>query len=440
MDDYNLLNDNKISKLDTKPKQNKNDIKIRAKVITKFKQKLIKMIPFSEKYPFIFSFIKLILGLIIISVPAILIMLFIFSPKSIKGKYIILPYFITISLYTGMLIIIIVLRLGDDCSYYGILISSWERNNIYKIFNSIIINILIIYSFFSFENFFINLPIQKEMVANISNGTKIFNTGSHLLRIIFIITFWSRESNLGYFEYDNEFLNDFRELLCKFATPLIAISMYYLLKVIIFRTKNSFISILICIIVLYECFFFEFSPIQTSKNIENTNYYEYDIKYYLEIIPLFIFLLCLLYLSFHYYIIGAYKRKLFSYRSRKTNIPTYFIISLSFVCVICGIGCHILILLNLLIIDITPSMSRINYTYFWYLFDGGCVLYSIGQSFAFGDYIFKLIYGPTVFELCPAVLKNFNYIKCSNNIKGHKKINKGKKNIKNKKESKVLIP
>lgn len=440
MDDYNLLNDNKNSKLEIQSKQNKNEFKIRTKVITKFKQKLTKMIHFSENYPSFFSLIKLLLGLIIIALPAILIMYFIFSPISIKGKYIIFPYFITISLYTGLLIIIIVLRLGDDCSYYGILISSWERNNVYKIFNSIVINILIIYSFFSFEKFFINLPIQKEMIANIPNEAKHFTTGSHLLRIIFIFTFWNREDNLGYFEYEDELFVDFRNLLCKFATSLIAICMYYLLKVIIFRTKNSFISILICIIVLYECFFFEFFPIKTPITTKNTIYYQYDIYFYLEIIPIFICLLCLLYLSFYYYIRGTYKRKLFSYRTRKTNIPTYCIIAISFICTICGIGCHLFILLESLIQNIEPSMNKIIYTYFWYLFDGGFVLYSIGQSFACGDYIFKLIYGPIVFELCPAVLKNFNYIKCSNNIKGYKK---GKKNIKNKKEkkeSKVLIP
>ena len=90
-----------------------------------------------------------------------------------------------------------------------------------------------------------------------------------------------------------------------------------------------------------------------------------------------------------------------------------------------------------MIIKIDSKLSISFYDTFWILFLGGLISIAIGSSFAFGHYFFKLFFGPIAYELCPAVLKNPHYLRCSNNKK-YKKGGKVKRNTKYKK--KIVIP
>ena len=196
------------------------------------------------------------------------------------------------SLYTAFILLLFVSRVGDDCNVYGLLIPSWDRINLFRLLNCFILNTLIIWSFFFFEKYFIDLPVKKDMVAQIyseiETSYQVFDKGSYLLRYMFIFTMWNQENRnnteLGYFEYEDDFLHDFRSMLCKFTTPTIVIGLFYLGKIIFFRTKNALIYSFIDVIVLFECFYFAFFPIDNnSTNERNKEYFVYDYKIYIEI-------------------------------------------------------------------------------------------------------------------------------------------------------------
>lgn len=426
-------------------KKTNNLFSLRKRIATKCKRSLSRIILFSENFPSLFSILKLFIGLLLIGIPAIVVGYLLFFTQT--KKYIVLPFFISMSLYTAFILLLFVSRVGDDCNVYGLLIPSWDRINLFRLLNCFILNTLIIWSFFFFEKYFIDLPVKKDMVAQIyseiETSYQVFDKGSYLLRYMFIFTMWNQENRnnteLGYFEYEDDFLHDFRTMLCKFTTPTIVIGLFYLGKIIFFRTKNALIYSFIDVIVLFECFYFAFFPIDNnSTNERNKEYFVYDYKIYIEIIPLFVLLLLILFLYIKIYIIGLYKRKLFSYRTRKINCLTYFIVILSFLLVLLGITSLSIILIQSITIKVDSKLSITIYDLFWRLFLGGLISIAVGSSFAFGHYFFKLVYGPIAYELCPAVLKNPHYMRCSHNIRNNKKGVKSKRNTKYKK--KILIP
>lgn len=424
-------------------KKSHNLYALKQRITTKCKRTLSRIILFSENYPSLFSILKLIIGLILIGIPSIIVGYLLFFTQS--KKYIVLPFFASMSLYTAFLLLLFVFRSGDDCKVYGILIPSWDRINLFRLLNCFIFSTLIIWSFFFFEKYFIDLPVKKDMVAQIFSDAEtsyqVFDKGSFLLRFMFIFTMWNQENRnnkeLGFFEYEDDFLYDFRSMLCKFTTPTIVIGLFYLGKIIFFRTKNALIYSIINLIVLFECFYFEFCPIENESNDINKEYFVYNFKLYIEIIPLIVLLLLVLFLYIKVYIIGLYKRKLFSYRTRKINCATFFIVILSFLLVLIGISSLCVILIQSMIIKIDSKLSISFYDIFWRLFLGGLISIAIGSSFAFGHYFFKLFFGPIAYELCPAVLKNPHYLRCSNK-KNYKKGGKVKRNTKYKK--KIVIP
>ena len=141
MKEDNLI-ENESYSLKKNSNQQKNEI---IKDFTTFKFLLIKQLYFLDQHPTFFAIIKLIFGILFIVIPTILLICFNYIDNYNKLKYMLLPLFISLSLYGGFILLLFVFRLGDNCETNGIFIFWWERKNLFRLLNNFIISIILIF-------------------------------------------------------------------------------------------------------------------------------------------------------------------------------------------------------------------------------------------------------------------------------------------------------
>ena len=408
---------------------------VNHKNTTPFKLKLIKDIYFMEKYIKTFTFLKFLLGFILLSIPFIIIIFFIYLDYSERNKYIFFPYFLSISIIMGSLLIILVIKIGDVCRTYGILIVSWERKYMFKIIKLISIGLFCLWFLFLCEEFVNNFNLLKEKVAqsnNKENSSKIFNEGSYMIRLLFILLFWDTEKNekgayshqkIGYFEYESNFFNDFHSSLKQLLTPIISLCFFYLIKVFFIKTKNEIIYSILLFLILFESFYFllysptseDDSKIEQDNNTflqeeENKEYFKNNKIKYLEIIPLTIIIILFIVLNFKRCIIDLIHQKFYPYHTKSKNNFIFCLVIFSFVINIFGHFIFLFVLYSMYFRTINENLSINTYNNYWAMIYISICLILIGYSYPFGNYCFKLMYYPTAYETFGHVLKNEHYI------------------------------
>ena len=413
---------------------------VNHKNISSFKLKLIKDIIFMEKNIKTFTFLKFLLGFILLSVPFIIIIFFIYFDYSERNKYIFFSYFLSISIIMGSLLIILVIKIGDACRTYGILIVSWERKYMFKIIRLISICLFFLWFLFLCEEFVNNFNLLKEKVAqSYEENSKKFNEGTYIIRLLFILLFWDTEKNdkgyihqtIGYFEYESNFFNDFHTSLKQLLIPIISLCFFYLIKIFFIKTKHEIFYFILLILTLFESFYFLFysSSDQNSKSEQDNNtilkeeeYFKDNKIKYLEIIPLTIIIILLIILNFKRCIIDLMHKKFYPYHSKKKNNFIFGLMIFSFVINVFGYIIFLFILYSMYFKKIDKSFSIDTYNYYWAMIYISFSLILIGYSYPFGNYCFKLMYYPTAYETFDHLLKNKYYIyKSQKNNKGRGK-------------------
>ena len=424
-----------------------------------FKLKLVKDINFMEKNMILFAFLKFLLGFILLAIPLFIFLYFIYTDYSIRSNYIFLPFFVSLCIMLGSLLIIFVIKLGDACRNYGIFIVSWERTNMFNILKLIGSGLFMLWLLFLCEDFIINFNLLKEKVAQSNNretSSKIFDEGTYSIRLLFILLLWDTEKNeqgsyshekIGYFEYEGTFFNDFHDSLSKVLVPIISLCFLYLLKLIFIKTKREFLYLILVILSLFECFYFVLNEPSKQEKVNNNNnnnlndeenYFDNNPGKYFEIIPITVIILILIFLNFKRCIIDLLHKKYYSMNTRKRNNCIFFTVVFSFVLNTLGYLLFLLLLFLMYFIKIKSDMSINTYNYYWAMIYISFSLIIVGYSFPFGNYCFKLIYYPTAYEIYEHILKNEFYINCSGNLRKsfnyfQKKEKEKKKNIQNNK-------
>jgi len=408
---------------------------VNYKNTSSFKLKLIKDINFMEKYIKTFTFLKFLLGFILLTIPFIIIIFFIYCDYSERNKYIFFSYFLSISIIMGSFLIILVIKIGDACRTYGILIVSWERKYMFKIIRLISISLFFLWFLFLCEEFLNNFNLLKEKVAqsnNKENSSKIFNEGTYMIRLLFILLFWDTEKNdngiynhqkIGYFEYESNFFNDFHTSLKQLLIPIISLCFFYLIKIFFIKTKNEIIYSILLFLILFESFYFllysptseDNSKIEQDNNSflqeeENIEYFKNNKIKYLEIIPLTIIIILLIVLNYKRCIIDLIHQKFYPYHSKKKHIFIFCLIIFSFVVNVFGYFIFLFVLYSMYFRKIKEDLSINTYNNYWAMIYISICLILIGYSYPFGNYCFKLMYYPTAYETFGHVLKNKFYI------------------------------
>ena len=130
----------------------------------------------------------------------------------------------------------------------GFLAFTWERKNIFRIVNSFLNGIFLLWFLFWLEKFYKWFNLLKEKVAQTNSGdsAKLFDRGTYTERILFILCFWDQEKDsngeyihkkLNYFEYETSVFDEFHSYLYTLLIPIVVFGCinYYLL----FNIKKS---------------------------------------------------------------------------------------------------------------------------------------------------------------------------------------------------------
>ena len=371
-----------------------NNVLIEGK-INEFKAKIIKQFNYFEEHYIINALIKLLFGLVILTLPFICIIIFISINFSEKNNYFFFPYFISVCLIIGALMILLVIKIGEGCQMYGIIIYSWERKNIFKIFNSIIIGFHLLWFFFLCEKYAKSFNLLKEKVAQTSmkeNTNKLFNKGSYTLRILFILFFWDSEKNkegyyihqnLDFFDYEDNVFTEFHSYIQFLLIPIIFLSFYNLFKIIFFKYSKQILFSILNILIAFQSFYLIFYPMEIKEDNNNGNYFANTNCKYIELIVYISIIIILIIESFYLHIIKLIRRKYFPKKLKEEEKP-YFIITISILSFLINLVGYIIVIILLFSFSFDEINERLKidvYHHYWLMIYISLTLIFFGYSF-----------------------------------------------------------
>lgn len=393
-----------------------------------FKLRLIKQFKFFEEHFLLSAFLKLIFGIIILGLPFLCMIIFNAINFSDKNNFFFLPYFISISLIIGSLMILLVIKLGEGCQMYGIIIYSWERKNLFRIIESIIRGLHFLWFLFMCEKFIKAFNLLKEKVAQTNekrSSSWLFNRGAYTLRILFILFFWDSEKNnegkyiheyLEYFDYEESVFSEFHSYIQSLLLPIIFLSFYNLFKIIFFKDGKQILFLVLSLLIIFQSFFIIFYPIDKRDDISNEDYFSNTNCKYIELIVYLLIILILMFWSFNQHILKLIRKKYFPKKSQgKKNIIIAILFS-SFLINIIGYILIIVLIFSFTFENFNENLKISTYLYYWLIIDLSLLFIFLGYSFVFGHYYYNLIYYPISYEITPHYLKNEFYTKCSGKI------------------------
>ena len=428
----NITNESNEELIEDSNDQINNEEKYLGKVliegkVNNFKLRLIKQFIYLEEHYILSAFIKLVFGIIILILPFFCIIIFNSINFSDKSKYIFFPYFISLSAILGALTILLVIKIGEGCQMYGIIIYTWERKNIFRIINSVIIGLFLLWIFFVFESFSKSYDLLKEKVGQTSTkefSTKLFNKGSYTLRILFILFFWDTDKDqngkylhevLEYFEYEESVLTEFNDYIKFINIPILLLSLFILFKIIFFKNRKQFLLLLLNILITFQSLYLIIYPIKDRDN--SGEYFSNSNCKYVELIVYFSIIILLIFASFKEYIIKFNRRNYFTKKGNDKNYMIVIVIIIgSFVINIIGYILSIVLLFIFVFDNINENLKIQRYHLYWIFIYLIISFILFGYSFIFGHYCFNLIFYPISYEILPHAIKNEFYTKCSEKL------------------------
>ena len=424
----NNINEEDDLLIKEKDEDNFEDLFIEGKTNT-FKLSMAKQFIYLDEHYILTIFIKLIFGIIFIFVPLLLIIIFSLLDFSEKNNYIFFPCFISISIILGSLLVLLVIKIDEACQINGLLIYTWERKNIFKIVNSILNCLFLLWVLFLCENLIKWFNLLKEKVAqsNLASSPQLFNKGSYTQRILFILFFWYLEKGsdgeyihkkLEFFEYEDSVFSEFHENIKSLFTPAILLGFYNLFKFIFIKNNKKILSFLLSLVILFISFFIMFYPIKDNDSKSTTEtepYFSNDDCKYIEFIC-YVLIISLLILKSFFMHLKLIKKKYISFKKIKTS-KTMTVISIFFFLInLSGYALLISVIIFLAFDKIDQNLAIEKYEEYWNLIFMALGLILLGYAFIFGHHIFDLIYYPIAYEISPHTLKNSFYINNSGTI------------------------
>ena len=397
------------------------------------KNSLLNGIYYLDEHLNFFSFLKLFFGLIFLVLPLVFIIFIVYSENGEKNKYFFFPYFISVCLIIGSLLVFVVMKISESCRMFGILTLSYERIYNLKIVKFILANFFLLWLLFFCEDFVIKFNLLKEQVSQSKTkelSSKIFNEGTYMIRLLFIFLFWDLGKNndneyiyekLGYFEYETSFFEDFQNTFNKMLIPIITVCIAGIIKIFFIKTKRGFLYFLLYSSALFFFFYIYFYDITKDhsdiKEEETKEYFKDTNHKYCEIVPLTIIIFILIILNTKICILDLIHKKYYSYKTKANNIFVVFLVLFSYLLNTGGYLLLLYLLYNLFLNKITPDFSLEKFNQYWFFVYLSLLLIFTGYAFPFGHYYFKLIYHSTAFEYFDHFVKNKFYINSSGNLK-----------------------
>ena len=326
-------------------------------------------------------------------------------------------------------LVLLVIKIDEACQINGLLIYTWVRKNIFKIVNSILNCLFLLWVLFLCENLIKWFNLLKEKVAqsNLASSPQLFNKGSYTQRILFILFFWDLEKGsdgeyihkkLEFFEYEDSVFSEFHENIKSLFTPAILLGFYNLFKFIFIKNNKKILSFLLSLVILFISFFIMFYPIKDNDSKSTTEtepYFSNDDCKYIEFIC-YVLIISLLIIKSFFMHLKLIKKKYISFKKIKRS-KTLTVISIFFFLInLSGYALFISVIIFLAFDKIDQNLAIEKYEEYWNLIFMALGLILLGYAFIFGHHIFDLIYYPIAYEISPHTLKNSFYINNSGTI------------------------
>ena len=421
----NNINEEDDLLIKDKDEDNYEDLFIEGKT-NAFKLSMAKQFIYFDEHYIFTIFFKLIFGILFIFIPFLLIIIFSLEDFSEKNNYIFFPCFISLSIILGSLLVLLVIKIDEACQINGLLIFTWERKNIFKIINSILNCLFLLWFLFISENFIKWFNLLKEKVAqsNLASSPQLFNKGSYTQRILFILFFWDLEKDtdgeyihkkLEFFEYEDSVFEEFHENIKSIFTPIILLGFYNLFKFIFIKDNKrvlyflmSFLMSLIIISISFFIMFFPYKDDNKDSQTDTESYFSNDDCKYFEFISYILIIFLLIIKSFFMHL-KLIKKRYISFKKIKRNKTITIISIILFLINLSGYALLISTIIFLAFDKIDQNLSIEKFEEYWNLIFMSLALILFGYSFIFGNYIFNLIYYPIAYEISPHDLKNSFY-------------------------------
>ena len=381
------------------------DIIKNTKSKSNFKNKLIDILYFLHKFPFILIIIEYLIGLIFIGLP----ILFVYLGKKTKySNY----YLICIIILLIITVLFLIIKINIDINNNIFIFSTWERNNILSLIGLIISLIIIFFIFFYFRSFENHIIDYKKEKINFSskNGT-LCNDEDLIFKYFLLYFLYNSNSNATSFsidfkQYNKEmFLKKTKKDFYNFLIPLFIFLIIKTIKTCLLRKKNSKEKI-----VIGFCFIIEIIIIYL--NCENKFIKRKDLFKFTEIILNLIILIFFLLWS---------TKEIFK-RIIKRNEKHLGIFKLSCYYILLSLISDIIFIFGIIYCFLSfilffYSLINTNNENFEDLLNSfNKIKFSIpfiflGNIFYFGNTFLVLIFQPIAIEFFPSRLKNKCYIK-----------------------------
>ena len=395
-----------------------------------FKLNLTKIFMYFDEHYILTTFIKLFFGLIFLFLPLLLILIisFLNLSSTSKNNFIFFPCFISLNLILGLLLFLLVIKIAEVCQMNGFLAFTWERKNIFRIVNSFLNGIFLLWFLFWLEKFYKWFNLLKEKVAQTNSGdsAKLFDRGTYTERILFILCFWDQEKDsngeyihkkLNYFEYETSVFDEFHSYLYTLLIPIVVFGCINLFRLIFLKYKDMLFALIFYILIIFISFFIMFY----SNKENNTNKSDNKIDYfsninckYIELVTYILIILILIVKSFMMYF-KLIKKKYIS--KKKDNNKFMTIISLiSFLISFSGYALLTSDISFMCFDDINEDLPIEKYHKYWNLLYISLGMILFGYVFILGHTFFNLVFYPVAYEITPHDIKNKFYVKSSGTI------------------------
>ena len=382
-----------------------------------FKKRINYYIHFFDNHSTLFSFTKILIGLIFLTTPTLMIILYPYYSSLIPLRYYMLPFIISVAVSSAFLIIYIMNRIVSSLHGKNTLFYSWNVANVFKTLHIIIISFFVLWILKELETYLIAFPYLGEYIYQTcsTEATADINLNMFLVNIIFAATMWNEQLNCNNNHQAHTFvIEDYtvmshKDIVNGVVNAVLTLSVVYFVKIVFCKTKNEMFYFIIMPMIIYECVLLKL--------------YYYDVYHFtpqsmfhkaIEVTPIAVVIICAMCLAIKRYIIKVFKQKYKTYLTHKLNWLTLLTLIISFVLVFGSLG----ILLCVIVYAVMKFdfNTKMDYNVVITIKNGcwlGVSAFLCGNAFMFGHYAMELIFKPNVYEGFRAVLKNPHYIKVS---------------------------
>lgn len=384
---------------------------------SKIKRKLSRILSTFYRYPILIIILSYFIGFLIICLPFILIYYSVISN-------IIIPFLIICFTSIFIFLLLIIIKIIDDCKNKLSLIAKWERKNILKNIGSFITTLFLLVPAWCAYIFYADIIIERnnEIIIDYNNTSLLEVNQTYLFFDYTLIMICLNTSEINDDNENNTTIYLFKNGNEREKIQKLLNCMNYFLIFLLILCAIKLIKIIFLTVKFYiqQTLFYLGSLSLFVMLIINNDYYPnlpYNFSSYIEIFSIILIYIGYLSWTFQYMFKFYARPKDKSFGIRKYYYFNFVIIIFNDIATCIGISLIFISILMYFLAYIKNEETFNNLRIIYYLFKIGFFILIAGNAYYYGHYILAMIFRPIALEYCPGELRNSYYIKAKNNLK-----------------------